>query len=122
MDYNGKDLLLQFLDKNSDTFEAIFNCVHKFAVMNKQSIFRKDALQRGFISDEHTDISLKKAYGVKVNGDVVDFDVIVEGEFMAQWQESRRDDFEEVQESELFTLNCIMQVTDKETNFKIKNL
>ena len=71
MSYRGQDLLLQFIEKDSGIYDAVFSAVQKFAGMNKQTLFREEALQNAYINEDNTDIDLKKAYEVRTSEDIL---------------------------------------------------
>jgi hypothetical protein len=46
LSYRGQDLLLQLLDKNSETYNAVFKTVHNFGTFDKQSVFQEETLEK----------------------------------------------------------------------------
>lgn len=119
MNYRGQNLLLKFIDMESDSYDAVFNAVQKYTVNNKKHIFRKESLQNGYINSEYTELDFKFADKITISENTVNFDLIVEGTFATQVK--TKYDYEDDSDTAWFRLNCQMVVTDHLYNFKVIN-
>lgn len=117
MEYYGKELLLKFIDSQNDSYEAIYKAVNSYAFQYKNSIFRKETLQNGFLEKDETEISLKFADCVIIVNDKISFDLVVEATFFTNYKD--KSDYENDDESIWLRLKCSMIVTDKLEKFQV---
>jgi hypothetical protein len=120
LSYTGKDLLLKFVEKESDSFNAIFDAVNGYALAHKRSLFRKDALQNGRIEPDDTDIDYKFADNIIIENDNVTFDLVLESTFTAQYKSKY--DWEDESETIWLRLSCKMVIKDKLISFKVDEI
>jgi hypothetical protein len=117
--YGRNSELSKFIIEQSDSYNAISEAVESYAIRNRREL--------DFLDDSNTyitfdDINFKYALNVTIDGDIVEFDAVVEGSFTWQTRQSRRHDFNDEIGYQWFGLHCVMVITDKLESFKVTRI